>query len=86
LSVQGDARCAPEELSRLDLPQASYGACPVAVGAPDIRGASPAAAHLAGILAKSIGTSAGEPTAGLEDFVRYRGREQRRHEAVISRN
>lgn len=46
LSVQGDARCGKAELSKLDLPQATFGACPMAAGREDIRGASAAAAHL----------------------------------------
>ena len=76
LSVQGDARCASSELSRLDLPHAVFGACPEAVGHPDIRGASPAAAHAAGMLAaREEATAWG--VRSLEGAVRYRGRERR---------
>lgn len=77
LSVQGDARCGLDELSRLDLPHAVFGACPIAVGPEDIRGASAAAAHLAGLLAKSAQESEGNALYGLQTFVRYRGRERR---------
>ena len=76
-SVQGDARCAPQEVSRLDLPHATFGACPEAVGEADIRGASPAAAHLAGLLAKSVQAAGRSVQQGVDDFVRFRGREQR---------
>lgn len=77
LSVQGDARCGKAELSKLDLPQATFGACPMAAGREDIRGASAAAAHLAGLLARSVQGSERNALVGLETFVRYRGREQR---------
>ncbi|MEY8800696.1 hypothetical protein AB9K35_10300 [Leisingera sp. XS_AS12] len=52
LSVQGDARCAPGQWSRLDLPGARYGACPGSPGTP-VRGASLAAAHFTGLLARA---------------------------------
>lgn len=75
ISVQGDARCDPEELSRLDLPQATFGACPVSASDPDIRGASPAAAHMAGLLARHW---KGENSLrALTPAIRYRGRERR---------
>ncbi|ERS05215.1 MULTISPECIES: hypothetical protein [unclassified Labrenzia] len=77
LSVQGDARCGPAELSKLDLPQATFGACPMAAGRENIRGASAAAAHLAGLLARSVQGSETNALVGLETFVRYRGRERR---------
>ncbi|GAB4512773.1 MAG: hypothetical protein Tsb0019_09700 [Roseibium sp.] len=77
VSVQGDARCASGELSRLDLPHAVFGACPVAAGAPDIRGASPAAAHLAGLLAAEKRASRSSGLSSLEAHVRYHGREMR---------
>ncbi|MCK7615503.1 hypothetical protein [Roseibium sediminicola] len=76
LSVQGDARCGPQELSRLDLPQAVFGACPEAVGFSEIRGASPAAAHAAGLLA-ACQVETGRGARCLEGAVRYRGRERR---------
>lgn len=80
LSVQGDARCAADELSRLDLPHATFGACAEADGCPDIRGASPAAAHAAGLLAACKTTASGRVSSCLEAAVRYRGREARRLE------
>lgn len=87
LSVQGDARCAPDQLSRLDLPQAVFGACPEAIGAANIRGASAAAAHLAGLLAKVVLRGNETPLEGLADFIRYHGRERRDAEtASIVRN
>jgi len=76
LSVQGDARCGPQELSRLDLPQAVFGACPEAAGFPDIRGASPAAAHVVGVLTACQGAM-GQGARCLEGAVRYRGRERK---------
>jgi len=77
MSVQGDARCAPGDLSRLDLPHAVFGACPQATGAPDIRGASAAAAHVAGLLAACEEATTGRASSCLETYVRYRGRERR---------
>ena len=77
LSVQGDARCEPGDLSRLDLPHATFGACPTAMERDDIRGASAAAAHLAGLLAKSAQKADRSAVDGLETFTRYRGRERR---------
>ena len=81
ISVQGDARCAPGELSRLDLPQAAFGACPVARGHPEVRGASAAAAHMAGILAANWrGSPAASPESLAETLapaLRYHGREKR---------
>lgn len=84
LSVQGDARCGKAELSKLDLPQATFGACPMAAGREDIRGASAAAAHLAGLLARSVQGSERNALVGLETFVRYRGRERRGDGALAS--
>lgn len=77
VSVQGDARCQPGELSRLDLPQATFGACPIAASNPDIRGASVAAAHMAGLLARHWQGTADETLAALETAIRYHGRERR---------
>ncbi|MEW4458573.1 hypothetical protein AB1K42_10800 [Roseibium algicola] len=82
LSVQGDARCGPAELSKLDFPQATFGACSMAAGREDIRGASAAAAHLAGLLARSVQGSERNALVGLETFVRYRGRERRGDKAL----
>ncbi|WP_346895809.1 hypothetical protein [uncultured Roseibium sp.] len=77
VSVQGDARCLPGELSRLDLPQATYGACPAAICDPDIRGASVAAAHMAGLLARLWRGTADDTLTALETAIRYHGRERR---------
>ncbi|MCB4455693.1 subtilisin-like serine protease QhpE [Leisingera sp. McT4-56] len=52
LSVQGDARCAPGQWSLLNLPGARFGACPGGAGVP-VRGASLAAAHFTGLLARA---------------------------------
>ncbi|WP_291730419.1 hypothetical protein [Leisingera sp. F5] len=51
-SVQGDARCAPGQWSLLNLLGAQFGACP---GGPEmpVRGASLAAAHFTGLLARA---------------------------------
>ncbi|WP_428670616.1 hypothetical protein [Roseibium sp.] len=80
VSVQGDARCMPGELSRLDLPQAMFGACPVAAGNAHIRGASAAAAHLAGLLATVPNTTQQPDFSGLMPFVKYVGRERKTRE------
>jgi hypothetical protein len=77
VSVQGDARCADGELSRLDLPLATFGACPRATGTDGIGGASAAAAHLAGLLAAEKHTSPTPGLSSLDPYVRYRGRERR---------
>ncbi|WP_321333875.1 hypothetical protein [Breoghania sp.] len=73
LSVQGDARCKPSELSQLGLPGARYGACVIAPEAPGVQGASVAAAHVGGVLAASW---RGRPDTTLQAFgrrIRYRG-------------
>lgn len=54
IAVQGDARCGPAQWSRLDLPQARFGACPNGAD-PAIRGASVAAAHFTGLLVREYG-------------------------------
>jgi hypothetical protein len=77
ITVQGDARCGPKELSRLDLPHATFGACPRAAGTGNICGASPAAAHVAGLLAHELKAKAGPASICLEPHVRFRGRERR---------
>lgn len=77
MSVQGDTRCRPGELSRLDLPHAKYGASPKAIGDEALRGASPAAAHLSGLLAAEMPEARGPISARLENHVRYRGRERK---------
>lgn len=79
VSVQGDARCGPGDWSRLDLPQARFGACPALADHPGVGGASVAAAHFAGIVARRIG--AGEDPAGvIAELARtapHQGRERR---------
>ncbi len=80
LAVQGDARCvAPDEWSHLALPQVDFGACPVAAGHEHARGASTAAAHFAGLLAKRLagGLSAAEALKALRREARWQGRERR---------
>lgn len=78
VAVQGDARCAPGEWSHLALDAAEFGACPALPGAPDLRGASVAAAHFAGLLAGRA--AGGDIVQALEEMRRspdYRGRERR---------
>ncbi len=72
LSVQGDARCTPGQWSRLDQPGAHFGACP---GGPDmpVRGASLAAAHFTGLLARA------RMNGGVKEFLQipaFTGRER----------
>lgn len=64
VSVQGDARCGPGQWSLLDLPGAIFGACPRSAGEPALAGASVAAAHLTGLLARRLAGSS--PAAALE--------------------
>lgn len=52
LSVQGDARCTTAQWSKLCLPGARFGACPGGPATP-VRGASLAAAHFTGLLARA---------------------------------
>lgn len=52
IAVQGDARCNAAQWSRLALPHADYGACPRLDAHAPVAGASVAAAHLTGILAR----------------------------------
>ncbi|AVO36324.1 hypothetical protein [Pukyongiella litopenaei] len=72
VAVQGDARCGPAQWSRLDLPHARFGACPTGPD-PAIRGASIAAAHFTGLLAR-------EHDAGRADLMPqtapFQGRER----------
>lgn len=72
IAVQGDARCAPDEWSWLSLPHAAFGACPMGT-APGIGGASIAAAHFTGLLAREV-------AAGREGMMAqsaaYTGRER----------
>ena len=76
LRVTGDARCQPGEISALGGEPADYGAC-----ARDLDGtqggASLAAAHVTGLLARGLTTSRADAAAILARDVRYRGRERR---------
>ncbi|UWQ26848.1 hypothetical protein K3553_18875 (plasmid) [Leisingera aquaemixtae] len=72
LSVQGDARCASGQWSLLDLPGARFGACPGAPGAP-VRGASLAAAHFTGLLARA---SLQDGIEAMLQTPAFRGRER----------
>jgi hypothetical protein len=77
VSVQGDARCAPGEFSKLDLPHAQFGACPAVDGYPDIQGASAAAAHVAGQLAADWNLADEKRIDALLTTIKYHGRERR---------
>ena len=76
IRVSGDARCAPGEISALGGTPADYGACPLdADGRPG--GASFAAAHLTGVLARHMSEAERDPRALLDRLARFRGRERR---------
>jgi len=79
VSVQGDARCGPGDWSHLGLPSALLGACPAVPGHDRVRGASAAAAMLAGLLAGRIaaGQAPDEALAALCRDARWQGRERR---------
>jgi hypothetical protein len=79
IGVQGDARCGPQDWSRLDLPHAAFGACPSLAADPAILGASVAAARLTGMIAAHLGTGAApaEALALLRAQARFQGRERR---------
>ncbi|WP_420412116.1 hypothetical protein [Roseibium sp.] len=77
VSVQGDARCAPFEFSKLDLPHAEFGACPFVQGYPDIRGASAAAAHVVGQMAADLCVKSELGKEPLKTAIKYFGRECR---------
>jgi Subtilase family len=75
LRVTGDARCGPGEISALGGVPADYGACARDLdGRPG--GASLAAAHVTGLLARDLMSGAGA-AAVLERAVRFHGRERR---------
>ncbi|HSA79613.1 MAG TPA: S8 family serine peptidase [Geminicoccaceae bacterium] len=76
LRVTGDARCAPGELSALGGVPADYGACPRDLDQTP-GGASLAAAHVTGLLARGLKTAGTDPVALLSRAVRYHGRERR---------
>jgi subtilisin family serine protease len=76
LRVTGDARCAPGEVSALGGKPADYGACPRHLdGTPG--GASLAAAHVTGLLARGLERADTHVGAILGRAVRFRGRERR---------
>ncbi|MFY2823820.1 subtilisin-like serine protease QhpE [Ruegeria sp. MALMAid1280] len=72
IAVQGDARCGPQEWSRLNLPHADFGACPSGAD-PHIGGASIAAAHFSGLYAHQIQLGRDH---GMEQLATYKGRER----------
>jgi hypothetical protein len=76
LRVTGDARCEPDQVSALGGEPADYGACARDLdGAPG--GASLAAAHATGLLARDLGAAGTDAAATLDRVVRYHGRERR---------
>jgi hypothetical protein len=72
VAVQGDARCGPDQWSVLT--PGRFGACPQA--GPEVRGASAAAGHLAGHLARMLHARAGA-VAAIEAGAAFRGPERR---------
>lgn len=73
IAVQGDARCDPDNWSCLDLPHAQFGACPIG-GEPNLRGASIAAAHFSGLLARHKGQ-----ISQMRAMAQFQGRERILH-------
>lgn len=76
IRVSGDARCAPGEISALSGAPADYGACPQDVDGR-YGGASFAAAHLTGVLARHLSETDRDPRALLDRLARFHGRERR---------
>jgi subtilisin family serine protease len=76
IPVSGDARCLPGEISALGGAPADYGACPQDAGGRQ-GGASFAAAHLTGLLARHLREIDRDPRALLEQLARFHGRERR---------
>ncbi len=77
-SVQGDARCGPGEWSLLDLPRATFGACPRLEGEA-VAGASVAAAHFSGLIARRLaGSTPARALSAMRAGARHVGRERRR--------
>lgn len=74
IRVSGDARCALGEISALGGTPADYGAVPCDLDGRQ-GGASFAAAHVTGILARHL--SADDPRALLDHLARFHGRERR---------
>ncbi len=71
-AVQGDARCAPQDWSWLNLPHAEFGACPSGAD-PQLGGASTAAAHFTGLYAREIRCGRDH---GMTLLAPYKGRER----------
>jgi subtilisin family serine protease len=76
LRVTGDARCAPDEISALGGEPADYGACPRDLEGTAV-GASLAAAHLTGLLARGLDAGEQNAAAILGRAARFHGRERR---------
>ena len=78
--VCGDARCAPDEVSRLASAQADFGAHPATVDGR-VRGASAAVARLTAVVAAFLAERPDADGTGavhfLESIARYRGPERR---------
>jgi len=83
IRVTGDARCGAGELSALGTAQADFGACVRAAQGPagtaPIAGASFAAAHVSGLLARWLasGGAAARARDYLDSIARYHGPERR---------
>lgn len=77
IAVQGDARCAAGEWSRLTRPPADYGAAPRSTLYPRLGGASIAAAHLTGILARRAPSDREAARRMLDAGALYHGAERR---------
>ena len=76
IRVSGDARCAPGEISALGGAPADYGGCPQDMGGR-LGGASLAAAHVTGLLARHLRETDRSPRALLDRLARCHGRERR---------
>ena len=76
IRVSGDARCGPDEISALGGAPADYGACPRDADGR-LGGASFAATHVAGLLARHLRETDCEPRALLDRLARFHGRERR---------
>ncbi len=74
ISVQGDARCGPQDWSWLDLPHAMFGACASGPD-PQIGGASVAAAQFTGHFAQAMRRNAAHMMTARARFI---GREHKR--------
>lgn len=77
IAVQGDARCTVDQWSNLGLPGADYGACPSLAISAEVAGASIAAAHLTGHIARKGVRSTTDARAFLDTQAAFVGRERR---------